>query len=322
MKNKFSEKDIKRMSKGKFVTRFWPLFVCLGFFLTFAGIIFIILTFIDEEINYTYLYLAISFFVVGVIGIILAVWKKTYKKETIDFLNEQLFKETFKAIKVEDRSKVYSKLTLKELKTDNVSVELIEGSIFLNVLDKPSSITDIKKSKSVYKDSTLETINKALTSNSNNEGLGYTKARSNEYIPFIGTVIVLNNFNFDLMNQIEVREIKDSISKSYFYNNNALINIDGLSDDFDVYSDNLEASKKILNKKVIEEIKKLKNKFSLGICVIFKKNSIVIELYNYHAKPSFIDYKEIYPGKRYLEKAETFNELYSSLKEFINSLYE
>ena len=57
MKNKFSEKDIKRMSKGKFVTRFWPLFVCLGFFLTFAGIIFIILTFIDEEINYTYLYL-------------------------------------------------------------------------------------------------------------------------------------------------------------------------------------------------------------------------------------------------------------------------
>ena len=47
-------------------------------------------------------------------------------------------------------------------------------------------------------------------------------------------------------------------------------------------------AKKILNKKVIEEIKKLKNKFSLGICVVFKKNSIVIELYNYHILPENI----------------------------------
>ncbi|MBO8427880.1 MAG: DUF3137 domain-containing protein [Firmicutes bacterium] len=326
--NVITTKEIKKLSKGKISYRYYKIFLPLGFFFFFSFIVFIYLSFYPS-FNYIYLIVSISSIILSIFFLVLALFKKTYSKKKVDDLNETLIKDSFKSLRYEDRSNLIRTNLLKELKIENLMIKKIKGAIFTEVLNHPSLLISISESEiNVKKDlleiikdnevrNKLEEVNKDTNNSTKiNKELGNRNIRSLDFVPFKGVVILLDNFNFNLVNQVEVREIKDSISKSYFYSSDIYkINIKGLSNKFDIYSDNYNVTNTLLNTKVINFINNLAKTFNKGIAIIFKRNSLVIELYGINFDTSLISYTDLTPGKSYLKKNEEFKKVYEIIKE-------
>lgn len=290
-KTNFTEKDITKLSKGKIHTRYFVLFLCIAFFVCFAGLVGIVYGAVTVPITWL-IVLGAVVFVIGLTIIGFVFTKKTYSKKLIDALNKQLFNEGFGTIEVANNEKSLVKTILKDLKTENVTVEKIDGSTAVNILGKKTLLIDVKEST----------------------------PESNKQAAFQGTVVIINDVKLNLMDQVEIREKKTNISKSYRYGSAIEKLSKIINGEYNVYSANPDDFEKVNIPGLQDVLSDIKSEKIVEICMVFSQNRVILEFYDYHISSSFIPYIDIYPGKRYLEKLEKYQKVNKLIREVIKLL--
>ncbi len=301
IKQKFSEQELKKLSKNPILFNLKPFFMMLSFFTLFASLVLFIVG--GSKGNFILLYVAIGLLTSGALFLILCFLqnsrsKKIQKRYVYQVKNEILGFNEFSIINPNELDTEY----LKKANIFNQKVDLFYSNnykfIYLNNLIKiyQVNLANLKESRNSI-------INNALNIYSKDNSIGQLNQRTNQDIPFKGSVIEFNLHGFE--NEIiEIREIKDSISKSILNKEENLINneeLQGFLSKFEIF---YSSKVKTLNINKLKDILNLLNDISInkkGTILLINDNKLYLAMYD-----NYFNFEDMLKTKRILKLGEKY----------------
>lgn len=139
--------------------------------------------------------------------------------------------------------------------------------------------------------------------------------RSDSFIPFSGTVLILDSEKVDIDERLEIRERSEYITKSYLFNSKQTFPGEGRLQGFDICCNSKDKALAFLTEERTNAILEIQDENPGGVALIFKQNQIIVELFNEKSDVQPIIYKETKPWsvaerkKRSLSKLKRISEL-------------
>ena len=301
IKQKFSEQELKKLSKNPILFNLKPFFMMFSFFTLFASLVLFIVG--GSKGNFVLLYVAIGLLTIGALFLILCFLqnsrsKKIQNRYVYQVKNEILGFNEFSIINPNELDTEY----LKKANIFNQKVDLFYSNnykfIYLNNLIKiyQVNLANLKESRNSI-------INNALNIYSKDNSIGQLNQRTNQDIPFKGSVIEFNLHGFE--NEIiEIREIKDSISKSILNKEENLINnkeLQGFLSKFEIF---YNSKVKTLNINKLKDILNLLNYISInkkGTILLINDNKLYLAMYD-----NYFNFEDMLKTKRILKLGEKY----------------
>lgn len=305
-------KEMKKLTKGRFGTRFLVFGVMSAFFCLFGSMILFLIGGLQ---GYDALLIAGGCVAApGILGVVICCLPRKYPRETIDKLNNMLAEQVFGAERFIPASEIKGDI----LKSENIEPCVIKraswsefqgGGLELIAMDIFDSSVD-------YQASDNSAINQVLSFHSRGSGKarGDSPVRSKIPVPFTGVLLIAE---FEPMDEprVEFREIRDSINAA----DKKIPKVSSPWENIEIYTQSLDSVQRLLsNKSFISSIEKFTKVSDKGTAVILEGNRAFIEIFDCFGASSHIDYSDNTPGASYeriTKKLSSLGEAFKEMKE-------
>lgn len=307
----FTENELKQLNRVPFLVKAKILFIILSFYLLFGSIVFWVLAFKDENINYGLLITAICCTALGIIFFILEELSKVKDKKVLNKFSYRVLKDglgidSYKGINSKDLSK--DLLSANKLFNQTIDKYYINNYSF-NIKGHQAFVFNIKQTKDESL-SNNSVINSALNISSKN--IGNNNIRNTDEVPFQGFAIQVKDINKG--KSFEIREIKDSLSYSLTFREENKIKVD---DEFDSLFETFSNGAIIFSDHFKNTLLALSNK-EKGILIKGDEDLYICFYGNYINLEKMKEFnKQNNPCEIYLRRKEWLNSILTIIEEFL-----
>lgn len=230
----FTLEEEKKLAKTRYFLKLSPLFIILGFFLTFAGFVLCLIGGLEIEENIILLYVGAPLLISGIIFFLIFALtrklnKKVYEKMIYRSIVDNFVVDNFKNVE------------LRKIKNTILQDEEIMNVLIDSVLDESY---EFKKGNSeiqlinILKSTPLNSQNRLISEMFKVDGKAYVGNNNIGFATdFKGLLVIIKNINLNLSYPIEIRSNSPLSGNSlYFSDENLIKNQDFFAKTYRIYA--------------------------------------------------------------------------------------